>query len=471
MPKSPAAPEQRLADVVHGLRGCQLSTPQEALATFRSRGYLVLLVLAAIFGVLISAAAYFYLVAANRLQAWLYTQLPGQLGFHGVPVWWPFPVLILAGVLVAATIKYLPGTGGHEPADGLKVAGVASGAELPGIAIASLLTLGSGAVLGPEAPLIALGGGLCAWAVRHALKGDASRAVVVLAAAGSFAAISTLLGSPLVGAFLLMEATGLTSSMLELVLMPGLLAAGIGALVFTGLRHWTGLGTTSLALTGVPHIGRPTFEEIGWAVVVGLAAAVIIAAIRRFAVLIRPVVHKRILIATPVVGAVVAGLAILFSQVTGENTKYVLFSGQNELNPLFAHRAALGAGALLLMLACKGLAYSVSLAAFRGGPVFPSIYLGAALGLLLANVPGLPAVAAMGMGIAAMIAAMLRLPLTAALLAAILLSADATTVTPLAIVAVVVAYIASNFVDPRPPAAGPSSPAGPPARPATAARR
>ena len=63
--------------------------------------------------------------------------------------------------------------------------------------------------------------------------------------------------------------------------------------------------------------------------------------------------------------------------------------------------------------------------------------------------PGLSVVAAMGMGIGAFTAAMLRLPLTAALLAALLLSADAASVTPLAIVSVVVAYIASEHLDPR----------------------
>ena len=396
--------------------------------------------LAAVFGVPVSAASYLFLVAANKLQKWLYTMLPGQLGFHGVPAWWPFPLLLLGGLAVAAAIKYLPGTGGHKPADGLKVGGLASARELPGIAVAALITLGTGAVLGPEAPLIALGGGLCAWAVRHAVKGDTNQAVVVLGAAGSFAAISTLLGSPLVGAFLLMEAAGLSSAMLELVLLPGLLAAGVGALVFTGLGHWTGLGTFSLAL----RVRRPA--------------------------------ERWIMIATPVAGLVVAGLAVLFSQVSGHNVKYVLFSGQNELSPLFANRAAFGIGALFLLLACKGLAYSVSLATFRGGPVFPSIFLGAAFGLLLGQVPGLSVVAAMGMGIGAFTAAMLRLPLTAALLAALLLSADAASVTPLAIVSVVVAYVASEHLDPRiaaqtasapPAAAAPTAapPAAPPAAP------
>jgi len=202
-------------------------------------------------------------------------------------------------------------------------------------------------------------------------------------------------------------------------------------------------------------------------VLIGVAAAVMIAAIRRSAVRVRPATERRIMIATPIAGLIVAGLAVLFSQVSGLNVKYVLFSGQNELSPLFSNRAAFGVGALFLLLACKGLAYSLSLAAFRGGPVFPSIFLGAALGLLIAQVPGVNAVAGMGMGIAAMTTAMLRLPLTAALLAALLLSPDATSVTPLAIVSVVVAYVVSEHLDPRiaaqtaqtaPPA--PQSPSG-----------
>ena len=80
----------------------------------------------------------------------------------------------------------------------------------------------------------------------------------MVAAAGSFAAISTLLGSPLLGAFLLMEASGLGGATLELVLVPGLLAAGIGSLIFIGLDSATGLGTFSLAIPHLPHLGSPT---------------------------------------------------------------------------------------------------------------------------------------------------------------------------------------------------------------------
>ena len=75
-------------------------------------------------------------------------------------------------------------------------------------------------MLGPEAPLIAIGGGLGVLAVHLAAKDAPPQAATMMAAAGSFAAVSTLLGSPLVGAFLLMEASGIGGAMLGLVLVP-----------------------------------------------------------------------------------------------------------------------------------------------------------------------------------------------------------------------------------------------------------
>jgi H+/Cl- antiporter ClcA len=177
-----------------------------------------------------------FLALVSKLQGWIFTDLPKDLGFHAEPLWWPIPPLLLAGVLVALTIRYLPGKGGHSPADGFKAGeGPPSPIELPGIVLAAFATLCLGVVLGPEAPLIALGAGLGVVAVRLVKRDAPARTQTVVAAAGSFAAISTLLGSPLTGAFLLMEASGLGGAMLELVLVPGLLAAGVGSLVFIGL--------------------------------------------------------------------------------------------------------------------------------------------------------------------------------------------------------------------------------------------
>ncbi len=442
-----------------------MTTPGDPQALLRSKSYLGLLILAAALGVPVSAAAYGFLALVAYLQPQVFTHLPNGLGFHGAPPWWPLPVLTVAGLLVAPAIRFLPGTGGHSPADGFQPGeGAPTPAELPGVLLAALATLSLGVVLGPEAPLIALGGGLAVLAVRLAKRDMPARATAVVAAAGSFAAVSTLLGSPIVGAFLLMEAAGL-GSMTGVVLLPGLLASGVGALIFVGLDHVTGLGTFSLSVPGLPHFARPDVAEFGWALVIGLAAAFAGTAIHRLGLLIRPHVERRILRLTPVAGMIIAGLTIAYTEGTGHSYADVLFSGQSQLGPLITHAAGYSVGALLLLLACKGLAYAVSLSSFRGGPTFPALYLGAAGGIALSHLPGLPLVPGVAMGIGAMCAVMLRLPLTSVLLATLLLFSDGVAVMPLVIVAVVVAYVASARLAPPPAATATAPPQAPSAEP------
>ncbi len=442
-----------------------MTAPSDPLTLLRSRSYLALLVLAAVIGVPVSAAAFGFLALVSHMQGWIFASLPKAVGFGSEPLWWPIPWLMLAGVLVALTIRYLPGTGGHSPADGFKAGGAPSPSELPGVVLAALATLCLGPVLGPEAPLIAIGGGLGVCAIRLAKRGAPARTMAVVAAAGSFASISTLLGSPLIGAFLLMEASGLGGATLEIVLLPGLVAAGIGSLIFIGLGTLTGFGTFSLALPGLPHFGRPDIAEFGWALVIGVAAALLGSGIRHLALQLRPRVEPRMLLATPVVGLAVAGLAIAFEAGTGKGTSEVLFSGQTALGPLIGHSAAYTVGALALLMVCKGLAYSASLSSFRGGPIFPALFLGGAGGMLLSHLPGLPLVPAVAMGMGAMSAVLLRLPLTSVLLATLLLASDALAVTPLAIVAVTVAYVVSARLAPAPAQAA-GTPPGPGAAPA-----
>jgi H+/Cl- antiporter ClcA len=444
------------------------------VALLRSRSYIVLLIIAAIIGAPVSTAAYFFLALVGKLQGWVFTDLPKGLGFHAEPLWWPIPPLLLAGLLVGLTLRYLPGRGGHSPADGFKAGeGAPSSRELPGIVLAAFATLSLGVVLGPEGPLIALGGGLGALAVRLVKRDAPARTQAAVAAAGSFAAISTLLGSPLTGAFLLMEASGLGGAMLQVVLVPGLVAAGVGSLMFVGLDAWTGLGTFSLAIPGLPHVGAPTITEFLWALAIGVLAVPFGSGIRWLGLFLRPYVERRIVLVTPVVGLAVAGLAIAFAAATGKGSSEVLFSGQSALGPFIAHSAGYTVGALLLLLACKGIAYGVSLSSFRGGPTFPALFLGAVGGVALSHLPGLPLVDGVAMGIAAMSVVMLRLPLTSVLLASLLLASDGLAVMPLVIVAVVVAYVLSARLTPSPaaepaaesprPAAGPTAAAaGPP---------
>ena len=422
-------------------------------AVIRSRSYIALLVLGAVIGVPVAAVAYFFLVAVAKLQTEIFTTLPKQVGFQGEPLWWPLPWLALSGELVALAIRFLPGTGGHEPSEGFKSGGPVQPLELFGIIAAAFATLSLGVVLGPEAPLIAIGSGLGVLAV-HLVKRDAPpMAAVVIGAAGSFAAIATLLGSPLVGAFLLMEMAGLGGPMMEIVLVPGLLAAGVGSLIFVGLNSLTGFGAFSLTVSSIPHAGSPTVGEFFWAIAIGIGAAVIATAIFKLATLLRPLVERSRILLTPVAGLAVAGLAIAFAAGTGRSSSEVLFSGQTALPPLVQHAASWTVGALLLLLLCKGLAYTISLSSFRGGPIFPSMFIGAAGGIALSHVGGLSMIAGAAMGVGAMIAAALKMPMTAVLLPSLLFLSDAVTLMPLVIVAVVVSYVVSIWLKPSPAAA------------------
>jgi len=427
-----------------------MTTQADPIALLRSKSYLVLLIVAALLGIPVSAAAYGYLALVSYLQKELFTRLPHGLGFASEPLWWPLPVVLVGGVLASLAIQYLPGRGGPSPAGGFKLHGAPTAAQLPGVILASLATLCFGLVLGPEMPLILIGGGLAVVAVRMTRRTVPDQAMAVIAGAGSFAAISTLLGSPIVGAFLLMEATGLGGPMLGLVLIPGLLAAGIGSLIFLGLDSLTGLGTFSLAIPGLPAFTRPNVAEFGWAVVIGIAAALVGTGLKWLGRLVQGHAAKRNLLVAPVAALVVAGLAIAYAEGSGKPTSDVLFSGQSALGPLVTHAASYTAGAVVLLVACKCLAYAVSLGSFRGGPVFPSMFVGAAGGVALSHLPGLPEVAGVAMGIGAMCAVMLSLPLTSVLLATLLLASDGLAVMPLVIVAVVVAYVASARIGPPP---------------------
>ena len=419
----------------------------------RTRRYVALLILAAVLGVVISFLIYWFLKLIADVQSWVYTDLPKGLGFHGEPAWWPLLPLAVAGVIVGATIKYLPGRGGHSPADGFKTGGVAQGIELPGIFVAALASIGLGAVIGPEAPVIALGGGLAVLAVKLARRDMEPRASAVIAATGSFAAISTVLGNPLAGAFLLLEASGLGGPMATIVMIPGLVGAGVGSLIFLGLDSWTGYGTFSQVVPNLPPAPHLDVAQFAWALAIGAAAGVISHGIRWLALFLRPHVERRLVLLTLVAGLIIAGLAIAFGEATGKSSSAVLFSGQSALPPLLENAASYTAGALVLLVVCKGLAYSLALSSFRGGPTFPGMFIGAAGGIALSHLAGLPPITGAAIGIGAMTAGMLQLPITSVLLTTLFLGSYGIKVMPLVIVGVVVAFVVSKWL------------AGPPAAP------
>jgi H+/Cl- antiporter ClcA len=434
--------------------------PQDPTAVLRSRGFVVLLVFAAVIGLLVSMVGWAFLELVHAIQVWVYTDLPDALNLDPVPSWWALPICTLAGIPVAFAIARLPGSGGHVPAHGLQVGGNEPNA-VPGVALAALATLGLGLVLGPEAPLIAIGAGLATYIVQRAKRDVPPPMVMVLGAAGAFAAISVVFGSPIMAAVIIIEASGLAGGTLSLILLPGLIAAGIGSLVFIGMASWTGLNTSaySLAPLHLPAFGTPTFGEIGWSIALGLAAAVVAYPARKVGLRTADLVSKRAFLIVPVAGVSVGLLAFAFAEATDENVNLVLFSGQDSLGALVANGGAVAVGTLLLLVLCKSLAWGVSMGAFRGGPTFPAMFIGAAGGLAASHLPGLPTSVAIPVGMGAMIVAVLRLPLSAIVIASLLCASAGAGAAPLVIVGVVVSHLATLVAEGRlsSPVAGGSS--------------
>jgi H+/Cl- antiporter ClcA len=444
-------------------------SPEQVDATIESRAFVVLLAIAAIVGVVVSLATWCFLELINQIQRGVFVHLPSDLGYHGgAPEWWPLPVLAIAGVVVAFAIDRLPGQAGHIPANGLAAAGggPTMPIELPGILLAAIATIGLGVVLGPEAPLIALGAGLGVLTLRLARKDVPPQVLTVVAAAGSFAAVSFLFESPLIAAVIMIEATGLGGSKLRLVLLPGLLAAGIGTLVSVGLGSWTGLSTSAYALgtLSLPAFPRPDAADFGWTIALAIAIAAVTAIVIRGGKGTQRLAKPRPFLVLPAVGLIVAGLAILFQATTGKSFMEVLFSGQSALPGLVSHAPAWSLSALGLLIVFKGLAYSLSLGSFRGGPTFPAIFLGAAAGLMAAQLPGFSITPAVVVGMGAATVAVLRLPLSAVVIASVLSAKSGLGAEPLVIVGVVVSYIVTVRLSAPQAAASGSTPSENPAR-------
>jgi H+/Cl- antiporter ClcA len=409
----------------------------------QAQEYVRTLVLAALLGVPVAFAAVLFQTAIHDLTHLVWDVAPDHFGWSE-PAWW-YVILVpgLAGLLVAAAVR-LPGHGGHKPLEGLGTDPVRA-IDLSSILPAALATLALGLVLGPEAPLIALGLALGVVA-SHTLRLEGTSAQL-LTAAGAFAAIAALFGGPLVAALLLFEVTAaggkIPAQVLGRALLPGFVAAGTGALIFTGVAGWPGLHETNLALPPLPAYETVRIVDLVACLVLAVVVALVVVALRHGAHAVAARTSTRPTAVLVSAGLLVGGLAVAFRALADRPVDLVLFSGQTELPAVVAEGSA---GVLALLVVAKGLAYALSLGAgFRGGPVFPAIAIGVALGVLMANVFSsvelTPAVAA---GIAAGTAVALRVPFTAVLLATLLVGSSAPDVAPIAVLAAAMGWLAAT---------------------------
>jgi hypothetical protein len=255
---------------------------------------------------------------------------------------------------------------------------------------------------------------------------------------------------------------------LPLILLPGLMSAGIGSLVFTGMGNQTGLSTAAWELSPLPlpAYSGPDLSDFGWTLVLAPLAAVAVFVVVEIGRRTARVVRLRPIVIVPIAGLVVATLALIFQEATDKPAEAVLFSGETSLATLFASPLALSTLTALLVL--KGLAWGVSLGSARGGPTFPAIFLGAAAGLIAGHLPGFAESQGVAMLMGAACVAVLRLPLTSVLLATVLSAPAGVGVVPLIVVGVVVAYIVVEILAARFPALEPTHDEAPAAEPVAA---
>ena len=329
----------------------------------------------------------------------LWLTLPEQWG--SAPAWYVLGMLMGAGALIYVIRRYV-GDDGHEPMGGIKVSPVTP-RQYVGVILAILVTLWGGAVLGPEVALVATG---------------------------------SMVGTVFASRFGIEELKGRTK-VIGLGALGAILALFVGPLV-TGSARVNGAPTTV------------EVAQLGWAIPVAIIATVVVVIARIAAALIaRAAGGRPRLIILVGAGLVVAVCALLMQAITGETVVYVATSGEELIAEL---PLVTSTTTLIAIIIFKTIAYAVSLGAgFRGGPFFPAMFVGAAVGLLasLALPSGPDAQAAIVVGVVAAIIATARMPWWVAILlgGVIGLLFGTWTLVPAAIIGAVVARAIPRFGD------------------------
>jgi H+/Cl- antiporter ClcA len=425
-----------------------VSTPPPA-AEIEGATYLRLIALGAAIGIPAAFVAAVFLAFVHDLEHWLWHDLPSALG-HETPPWYLVVALPVVGAcVVIAARRLLPGDGGHRPLDGIGGKPTPP-AFAPGVALAALGTLGFGAVLGPEAPLIALGSAVgltVTWFVQLGQREN-----LVLSTAGSFSAISALFGGPIVAGVMMTEAGVGMGALLLPALVPGFVAAAIGYVIFLGFGDWGGLSTQSLTVPNLPAYDGTHVVDLLIAVAVGLTTAVAIAVVRRLATNVAGRGEPRLgMPALLLAGGLAVGLLAELADLLGANSQDVLFSGQSSVPDLLAQDST---KIVVILFVAKGLAYAVCLGCgFRGGPVFPALFIGVALATLTIVWFDVSPTLALAVGAAAGTAAMTRLLLTSMVFATLLVGTAGLDAIPAAVLAAASAWVTVAALERRfPPA-------------------
>jgi H+/Cl- antiporter ClcA len=191
------------------------------------------------------------------------------------------------------------------------------------------------------------------------------------------------------------------------------------------------------------------------AVVVGVVTALLVAGVHHLTTDVVAQRARRVSLAASLLGGgLLVGAIALLADALGSDSQDVLFSGQASIAPLVAETST---GILLVLVVAKALAYAVSLVAgFRGGPIFPAIFLGIGIATLPVIWFDMSPTFAIAIGAAAGMAAHSQLLLSAMLLGALLVGSDGVDTVPGTVLAAAAAWITARALHERrvTPAAG-----------------
>jgi H+/Cl- antiporter ClcA len=359
------------------------------------------LVMLAIPSILIGVVSALVLYGVDEVAAFIddgvWTNLPKALGIDGSSGWWIFGVLTLTGLVVGLIVWLVPGHGGPDTATTELVAPPLKLRVLPSLIVVTVLGLAGGVSLGPENPIIAINTALLVALLARLWPRVPSDLVLLITAAGT---IGALFGTPVAAALIftgIVAALKTGGALWDRLFLP-LVAAAAGSITMTLLDHPTFL---------VPMPAYNTIHPVD--LLSGLIIGVVATAVGLIAVFLFPLIHRLFHgFGHPVVyitlgGAVLGVLGAIGGPIT-------MFKGLAQMGELVSGRAEFSTWQLLGIVVVKLIALVVAASAgFRGGRIFPAVFIGAAVGVLAnALVPSVPLAVAVGCGILGLTLAIAR---------------------------------------------------------------
>lgn len=344
----------------------------------RARTMLLLSLPALIIGIASSLVLIAVMKVASVLQRLLWEQIPVSLGIaHDSPVW-IIGMLTFTGIMVGLVIRYSPGHAGPDPATEPLIGAPMSPVALPGLLIALILGLAGGVSLGPEHPIMAVNIALAVSIGARLFPRIGALDWTILASAGT---IGALFGTPVAAALIFSQTLNSSDDtpLWDRLFAP-LMAAAAGSL------------TTSLFFH--PHFSLPIahYTQMRLSdIFSGAVVAAIAIAAGMVAVWCLPRLHTLVhRLKNPVLILGIGGFMLGILGVLGG--PLTLFKGLDEMQQL-AFSQTLGATDYFMLAIVKlGALVIAAACGFRGGRIFPAVFVGVALGLMLhAHVEAVPA--------------------------------------------------------------------------------